>query len=194
MSERLADETITKLSRRAGKALKVLKVNDSSVTVDRDGIHDKISIDRVTRAAPPLDPETLKPRTSSPDHDDSTVQPEGQKQEQPEADQQDTGGSSEPTPPPRRSERHVRKGDDKTDDKEYTIEKLVDHVPGPDGGDYKVRWFRFPPEDDWWLPAEEIPQHFRAAYHKRQEKESVKSERGQPSSARRGRRAKKGSK
>ena len=193
MSERLADETTTKLSRRAGKAVKVLKVNDTSVTVDRDGIHDKISIDRITRAAPPLDPETLKPKTTLTKEGD-VAPPEGQEPEAPETDLQDTENSSEPTPPPHRSERHARKVNDTTTDKEYTIEKLVDHVPGADGGDYKVRWHRFGPEDDLWLPADEIPQHFRAAYHKRQEQKALKSERGQPATARRGRRAKKGRK
>ena len=51
LSERVADEPITKLSRKAVKAFKVLKVTSSSVTVDCDGLHDKISLDRVTKAA-----------------------------------------------------------------------------------------------------------------------------------------------
>ena len=38
MSERTADETITKLTRKAGTAHKVLKVDKTSVTVDRDGV------------------------------------------------------------------------------------------------------------------------------------------------------------
>ena len=48
MSERAADETITKLTRKAGAAHKVLKVDKTSVTVDRDGVEDKVPKDRVT--------------------------------------------------------------------------------------------------------------------------------------------------
>ena len=36
-------------------------VTDVSVTVDRDGVEHKVSIDRVTHAPEPLHPTTLKP-------------------------------------------------------------------------------------------------------------------------------------
>ena len=94
-----------------------------------------------------------------------------------ETDLKDEDDNSK-TPPPRRSERHAHKVSESTDEKEYTIERLVGYSPGADGGDYKVRWHRCSPDDDLWLPAEEIPQHFRAAYHKRQEQKALKSERG----------------
>ena len=62
MSERAADETITKLARKAGAAHKVLKFGKTSVTVGRDGGEDKVSKDRVNRAPPRLDPDTLQPQ------------------------------------------------------------------------------------------------------------------------------------
>ena len=62
MSERMADETITKLTRKAGAARKFLKVDKTSVTVDRDGFEDKVSKDKVTRAPARLDPATLLPQ------------------------------------------------------------------------------------------------------------------------------------
>ena len=62
MSERAADETIINLTRKAGAAHKVLKVDKISVTVNRDGVEDKVSKERVTRAPAGLDPETLLPQ------------------------------------------------------------------------------------------------------------------------------------
>ena len=41
MFERTAEETITKLTRKAGAAQKVLKVDKTSVKVERDGVDEK---------------------------------------------------------------------------------------------------------------------------------------------------------
>ena len=61
MSERLAGEHHSNLSKKTSKAHKVVTFDDFSVTIDRDGTQDKVSIDRVTKFSPPLDMETLKP-------------------------------------------------------------------------------------------------------------------------------------
>ena len=179
MSERTAEDKITKLTSKTVVAHKVLKVDKTSVTVDRDGIEDKVSKDRVTRAPPRLDPDTLQPQ-------DADVQEQGS--QRPKDSTQ---------PPPRRSERHSSKQPKATvenNEKEYTVEKVVDFQDNAYGGDYKVRWHRFGPEHDLWLPAEEVPQHFRAAYHRRRDKSPEQQERGQKGTARRGRRAKRGMK
>ena len=179
MSERTADETITKLTRKLGAAHKVLKVDNTSVTVDRDGVEDKVSKDRVTRAPARLDPDTLRLQATD-------VQ---------EQEKQSTKNSAQP--PPRRSERHSSKQPKTTvqnSEKEYTVEKVVDFQDNAYIGDYKVRWHRFGPEHDLWLPAEEVPQHFRAAYHRRRDKSPEQQERGQKGTARRGRRAERGRK
>ena len=62
MSERTADEAITKLTRKAGAAHKVLKFDKTSVTVYRDGVENKVSKDKVNRAPDRLDPDTLRPQ------------------------------------------------------------------------------------------------------------------------------------
>ena len=122
MSERTADETITKLTRKAGAAHKVLKVDKTSVTVDRDGVEDKVSKDRFTRAPARLDPDTLRPQ-------DADVQ------------KQDSQSPKDSTqPPPRRSERHSSKQPKATvenKEEEYTVEKVVDFQENAYGGDYK---------------------------------------------------------
>ena len=91
MSERTADELIMKLTRKARAAQKVLKVDKTSVTVDRDGVEDKVSKDRVNRAPARLDPDTLRPQ--------DTDGPAKEKQRPKDSTQ----------PPPRRSERHSSK-------------------------------------------------------------------------------------
>ena len=139
MSERTADETITKQARKAVTAQRVLKVDKTSVTVDRDGFEDKVSKDRVTRAPAQLDPETLRPQDADVKRQESQ-RPEDSKQ-----------------PPPRRSERHSSKQPKTTvenNEEEYTVEKVVEFQDNAYGGDYKVCWHRFGPEHDLWLPAE----------------------------------------
>ena len=74
MSERTADETITKLTRKAGAAHKVLKVDKNSVTVERDGVEDKVSKDRVTRAPARMDPKLCDLRTQKSKRKRSNVQ------------------------------------------------------------------------------------------------------------------------
>ena len=148
-----------------------MKFYKTSVTMDRNGVEDKVLKDRVTRAPARLDPDTLRP--------------------------QDIDVPEKTQPPPRRSELHSSKQSKTTvenNEEEYTVEKVVDFQDNAFGGDYKVRCHRFGPEHDLRLPAEEVPQYFRAAYHRRREKYPEQSERGQKGTARRGRRAKRGRK
>ena len=111
MSERTADETITKVTRKAGAAHKVLKFEKHSFTVDRDGVEYKVSKHRVTRAPARLDPDTLLPQ--------GTEGPTKQKQRPKDKTQ----------PPPRRSELHPYKQPRTTvenNEEEYTVEKVID--------------------------------------------------------------------
>ena len=98
------------MDRKAGEAHKVLKVDKTSVTVVRDGVEDKVSKDRVTRALARLEPDTL--RTQETDFQ------EKEKQRPKDSTQ----------PPPRRSERHSSKKLKTTvkhNEKEYTVEKWL---------------------------------------------------------------------
>ena len=208
MSERLADEPKSKLSKKASKAYKVLATDDSSVTIDRDGIEDKVSLDRVTKAPPPLDPVTLKPQKTVPETpapegptDKSGVAAqEGEATQAPDLTDRQTQPDSQGAPgqpQPRRSERHPSRVEadapttdnpdvptNETDEREWAIERLLDHAEGDDGGDYLVRWYRCGADQDLWLPAPDIPAHFKTAYHRRKAKSK--------SPGRRGRRPKKG--
>ena len=119
MSERKADETITKLTRKAGAAHKVLKVEKTSVTVDRDGVEEKVSKDRVTRAPARLDPENLRPQD---------VDVQEQERQRPKDSTQ---------LPPRRSERHSSKQPKtavENNEEEYTVEKVVEFQDNAYGG------------------------------------------------------------
>ena len=120
MSKLTADETTTKLTRKAGAAHKVLKVDKTSVTVERDGVEDKVSKDSVTRAPARLDPDTLRPQDADVRKQDSRI-PKDSTQ-----------------PPPRRSERHSSKQPKTTvenNEKEYTVEKVIDFQDNAYGGD-----------------------------------------------------------
>ena len=79
-------------------------------------------------------------------------------------------------------------------EEEYKVEQVVEFQDNAYGGDYKVRWHRFSPEHELWFPADEVSQHFGAAYHRRRDKSLEQSQRGQKGTARRGRRAKRGTK
>ena len=162
-----SDGPNSKLSRKASQAYKVIQVTDTTAKVLIDGIEDMVSLDRVTRAPPPLDPQTLKPQqTETPVADDSKAETK-----------QNSPPPKEPTP--ERSEKHPG-GLKQT--KEYVVEKLIDHRNTTKGPEYLVRWYKFPPEKDTWEPYHHIPQHFRMRYHIRLKKaatqKSTQAQRG----------------
>jgi len=65
-AERMADGTKGKLRKKTLAAFKVLEAYESTAKiVGADGIEDIVSLDRLTKAPPPLDPQTLKPATQS---------------------------------------------------------------------------------------------------------------------------------
>ena len=84
----------TKLSKKTSEAYEVIQVTHTTVKVLIDGIEDIVSLDRVTRAPPPLDHKTLKPKETHPTTDKVTT---------PKANE---SPSTQSDPAPAKSEKH----------------------------------------------------------------------------------------
>lgn len=57
--------------------------------------------------------------------------------------------------------------DTNTDDRRYTVDRIVSHNDTPDGRVCKVRWIGYGPEETTDASATELPQHFVARYDAR---------------------------
>ena len=212
MADRLADEPRTKLSKKTSPAYKVKAVTDVSVTVDRNGIEDKVSMDRVTRAPEPLDPETLKTAKPSSEYEAESQEGERQQDKEVSADptplddseserqaeesepDPDSGEEGNTSPQPQVSEKHPSKVSAQKSKREYVVQRLIDYSPGSgsEEDEYRVRWWRYSAKHDTWEKASGLPSHFKEAYHRRAKTAEEKAK--QTNAGRRGRRPKKGRK
>ena len=127
---------------------RIISADDNTVTIDRNGLKDTVSTDRVTRAPPQVitrltDPSVGTRREPPP----VTVDPDSTVPVTPNTVTPD--GAPPPEP-------------------EYAIDRIVGHGEDDKGRPlYRVRWYGYPPEDDTWEPAGNIPDNFLRRYHAR---------------------------
>ncbi|CAN8067637.1 unnamed protein product [Agarophyton chilense] len=158
------ERTSRKLLPKTTGPYKVISATDSTVTINVDGIHDTVSIDRVTRAPARIQPvpvTTERARTVTFDPDgpfaeepvtDTTSPPAGNNHRA-ELSQPDSANSNSTQP-----------------DSIGIVERILDHGLAddpPHGLVYRVRWYGCSAAEDSWEPPKNLPQHFISRYWKR---------------------------
>ena len=142
---RKSDEHLvaSKLSSKAYGPFRVIAATDDTVTIDEDGIEHVVSTDRVT-----VDPSSIGAAAEAVvrARDDKRDSPT---QGAPSADEEESG-----------------------DNRRYVVDRLVDHRDTPAGRQYKVRWYGYPAEFDTFEPVANLPHHFVARYHRREQRRS----------------------
>ena len=106
-AERMADEPRGKLRKKTQKGYRVLQVfAETAKIVGPDGLEDIVSLDRLTVAPPPLDPQTLKPQRNGSETHHQTNQANTQHAppiaERTDGPDSQPTGNDEPAPPPLR--------------------------------------------------------------------------------------------
>ena len=151
-AERLSDEPHGKLRKKTTGSGKVLEVFDTTARIAlSDGLEDIISFDRLTKAPPPLDPQTLKPQQSEVTASPSKTPP--------------LPASPSNSSPPATTEHALQSQQPSAQNdasKEYVVERIVDYEDIDDGPRYLVHWYQYnDPKDYTWEPTEHIPANMR---------------------------------
>lgn len=198
----------SKLSRKTdAEDYKVIEVTEQTVKILRDGLEDVVSLDRVTKAPPPLDPSTLKPRQPPEENQDQSAQtkritanPKPQSQKAPENTRVNKTKQSEPTKDPvdttptarlqppaipdtaasptsNETDPAAATQDSQVETQEYVIDKIVDFKDTPDGPRYRVRWYGSKTSEDTWEPPSHIPRNFIRRFHASKKNKSKQSPR-----------------
>jgi len=174
-AERLAAEPLGKLRKKTQAAYKVTQVMDGTARiVDSDGIEDVVSLDRLTRAPPPLDPTTLQPlfweshTPSSPPRAGPAPPEDLPSSPLPLASPPASSSSplppsaNTPTTPPVLAQKSTE------DSQEYVVDRIKAHRPSDDK--YLVKWYGYEdPSEDTWEPADHIPANMRTRFHRQQQ-------------------------
>ena len=184
-AERMADGTKGKLRKKTLAAFKVLEAYESTAKiVGADGIEDIVSLDRLTKAPPPLDPRTLKPATQS--QSSSTRTPTRVRFAEPaqsgghdnaESQEQTTLKTKQPQPPAptaREQERQTATKSATTAEEgdEYVVEKILAYRKADEGPEYLIKWYGYKSSDNTWEPAAHIPANMRTRFHVQEAKKS----------------------
>ena len=165
-SEKLAKRKRYKLMFKKTGPFKIVATDSHTVTIDEDGLHNTVSIDRISPA--PTDESTTAEQITEPAHRPTTNQ---------HSDVTDDNTSSPPenvTQGQRTNEESSAPGpefsDNPAEPEQYAVEKIIGHKGNRRNRRYVVRWYGYSSDFDTVEPPSNIPQHFITRYWRRQQK------------------------
>ena len=148
------DSDESKLSFKTLGSFRVIVNNGNTITVDYDGVHQRINSDRVTPVPKP--DVTVKPNASS----RASAPPALADSREPSPARSEFADKDGENSPYSASQPHS--GSENDAPMEYVIDKVVDHCTTANGKEFLVKWYGY--HDLTWEPKSRIPPALTSAY------------------------------